>query len=293
MIGIKAYFTGKKGFHIECEATCVGISPSNELPVLFRYIANHLKTKLNIFSLDLSVYDLRRMWRLPGTQHQDTKLYKTLLSEEELNSSIELITQISKTYRDNSYDDVQFSYKANKWYRDISYEMESEKERSKDYVSYFNKHGTKSLRKVDFREKQFTPKVLLEKCPAIKRIIDEAKNNKDIDHESRLFLCSILTYSEDAIQFLHQILSLCSDYNVEKSNSHIQDWIRRREIGIGGRPYTCDRANSVGVGCGSCNLDHKRKWIKIGDKYIETNEKSSPSPVRFAYKTIKDQNVRQ
>jgi hypothetical protein len=58
-------------------------------------------------------------------------------------------------------------------------------------------------------------------------------------------------------------------------------------MGIGGRPYTCERANSVGVGCGECNLEKKNKWAQIGNKYVETTEKSSPSPIRYAYKTTK------
>lgn len=284
---IKVYFTGKKGFHIECLATCIGISPSNELPTVYRFIANSIKSKLNLSCLDLSVYDLRRMWRFPGSMHQDSNLFKTLLTKEELYLDIEKIYQIAASQRPDEYENTSFSYKANQWYRDMYYLMEEDKERSKDYLSYFNKHGSSGLKKVEDKPKQFTPRVLLEKCPAIKRIAEEAKNNKDLDHESRLFLCSILTYTDEAVEFLHGILSLCKDYNVERSTAHIQDWIKRREMGIGGRPYTCDRANSVGVGCGSCNLEERRKWVKIGDRYVETNDKSSPSPVRFAYRTIK------
>jgi len=113
----------------------------------------------------------------------------------------------------------------------------------------------------------------------------QAIDKKWLDHESRLFLCSILSYTDDSIEMLHKILSNCEDYNVEKTNSHVNDWIRRRQIGIGGRPYTCERANAVGVGCGECNLDKKKKWIKIGNKYVESEEVSLASPIRFAYKS--------
>jgi len=61
-------------------------------------------------------------------------------------------------------------------------------------------------------------------------------------------------------------------------------------MGIGGRPFTCERANAAGVGCGQCSLEEKNKWIKINGKFFETNEKSSPSPVRFAYSTKKEVN---
>jgi len=286
---VKIYFTGKKGFHVECEASCLGISPSNTLHTQFKFMASKIKKDLAIPTIDLAVYDLRRMWRLVGTKHQDTKLYKTLLSYEDFSRGIDHILLLAKKASDHAYEDISFNYKANEWYREHSYLMEEEKEKSKDYLSYFNKYGTQRLKsKNDEIQKVFQLDVLFKNCPAVKRIYQEAKDKKDLDHESRLFLCSILTYTDDAIKFLHEILSFCNDYNFEKSSAHINDWIKRRHLGIGGRPYTCERANSVGVGCGDCKLERKRKWIKIGERYMETNDKSSPSPIRFAYKTKKE-----
>lgn len=283
---VQIFFTGKKGFHIECDAVSLGIFPTNDLPKIFRFIASDLKSDLSIDSLDLAVYDARRMWRLSGTKHQDTEYYKTQLTSEEFFSGVDSIMSLSKNPRNDSVIKNTFNYKANEWYREYSYLMEEDKEKSKDYLSYFNKYGTQKLKdKNDSYERVFQPQVLLAKCPAIKRIIDEATEKKNLDHESRLFLCSILTYTEDAIKMLHKILSMCDDYNFEKSSAHINDWIKRRQMGIGGRPYTCERANSVGVGCGDCKLEERRKWVKIGERYMETNDKSSPSPVRFAYKT--------
>ena len=77
---VLVYFTGKKGFHIECEPICLGINPSNSLPKIYRFIANDLKSKLGLNTLDFSVYDARRMWRLVGSKHQNTGYYKTLLN---------------------------------------------------------------------------------------------------------------------------------------------------------------------------------------------------------------------
>lgn len=282
------YFTGKKGFHIECEPIALGINPSNNLPNIFRFIAGNIKEKLSLTSLDFSVYDSRRMWRLEGSQHQSTGLYKNLLSEEQLFSSIGDIKVFCKSRSDNLVSEQVFSTSANEWYREFSYLMEVEKERSKDFISYFNRHGSGVFKQVDEKEKIFTRDRLLQNCTAVDRLWKQARQTGYLDHEARLFLCSVLTYNDDAVQFLHEILSCCSDYNVEKSTSHITDWIRRRQLGIGGRPYTCERANSAGVGCGQCQLDERKKWIKIGDRYVETEETSSPSPVRFAYQSLKE-----
>lgn len=283
---IIVYFTGKKGFHIECEAYALGINPSNNLPNIYRFIATKLKQELSLSNIDFSVYDARRMWRLPGSKHQSTGLYKNIINNELLFSNIDNIKSYCEQQQDNSVEEQTFDAKANEWFREFTYNLEVEKEKSKDFIGYFNKYGSTAFKKIDDREKEFTPKNLLEKCPSVKRLWQQAIDKKHLEHEARLFLCSLLTYNKESVEFLHGILSNCNDYNVEKTTSHINDWIRRREMGIGGRPYTCERANAAGVGCGSCELDKRNKWVKIGDKYVETTEQSSPSPVRFAY-TVK------
>lgn len=280
---ILVFFTGKKGFHIECEPIALGINPSNNLYNIFRFIATTLKEKLHLTSIDFSVYDQRRMWRLQGSAHQETGLFKTLISKDILFSDKNHILDYSRVEHEISIKDQTFNATANEWFRNFTYELEIEKERSKDFIAYFNKHGSGVFKDLEEKNKVFTKDRLLEHCPAILKLIDEAKSKKWLDHEARLFLCSILTYTEDSIQFLHEILSNCDDYNFEKSSSHINDWIKRRQLGIGGRPYTCERANVAGVGCGQCELDKKKKWIKIGNKYVESEEVSAPSPIRFAF----------
>jgi hypothetical protein len=291
---IVVYFTGKKGFHIECEPVALGINPSNSLPKVFRFIANNIKESLGLVNIDFSVYDLRRMWRLPGSKHQETGLYKTLLnpngSDDFINWSSEKIIEYAREPRTVNVPTQSFSYKANEWYREWSYKLEEESKRRDDPLEYFNKYGSKAFKDLHKTEKVFDPKTLMTKCSAVPRLYRQAKETGYLEHEARLFLCSILTYTEDSIKFLHEILSQCHDYNFEKSSAHINDWVKRRQMGIGGRPYTCERANSAGVGCGDCALEHKNKWVKIGDRYVETQEKNSPSPVRFAYKSIKKEN---
>jgi len=254
---------------------------------LSNFIAESIKSKLNIESLDFSVYDARRMWRLAGSVHQDTGLYKNIISEQMLKTGLSAIMEYCLSPADNLIEEQCFSAKANEWFRSFTYELEIHKEKSKDFIGYFNKYGSSAFKSFQESEKEFTPKNLVENCTAVKRLWQQAIEKKYLEHEARLFLCSILTYSDESIKFLHGILSNCDDYNVEKTNSHVNDWIKRRQLGIGGRPYTCERANAVGVGCGECSLEKRNKWIKVGDKYIETQDQSSPSPIRFAYKNTK------
>lgn len=289
---VLVYFTGKKGFHIECEPVALGISPSNELSKVYRYIANDIKTKLDLSTLDFSVYDQRRMWRYPNSKHQSTGLHKVLLNPKDghnlIHADIAEICEYAKNPQSLLVADQEFSYKSNEWYRQYTYDMEESFKKKDNPLEYFNKYGSKAFKEVSNSHKNFNKQKLLNNCSAIKRLEQQAESTGFLEHEARLFLCSVLTYTEESIIYLHEILSKCNDYNFQKSSAHINDWIKRRQMGIGGRPYTCERANSVGVGCGECQLDKKNKWVKVGERYVETQEKISPSPIRFAYDTINE-----
>lgn len=283
---IRIYFSGKKGFHIECEAVALGVTPSNNLPTLYRYIANQLKDELSLTTFDFAVYDPRRMWRLPYSKHQVTGLYKIEITADELQDlSFSEIADIAKEPRKLEVPEQVFSLEANMWYRGFTYQMEADSQKrdetKQSIIERFQNHGTGHIAE---SEKEFDPVKLFNNCPAILELWEKAETKKDLDHEERLFLCSLLTYTDEAIEYLHSILSNCADYNFEKSQSHIEDWMRRREMGIGGRPYTCDRARSAGIHCNGCEkLEPKQKYERIGDKLYPTNETTSPSPVRFAY----------
>jgi hypothetical protein len=289
---ILVFFTGKKGFHVECEPIAIGINPSNDLAKIYRYIANDIKNKLSLQTLDFSVYDPRRMWRYPNSKHQSTGLHKVLLnscnSDNLLFKDTKDILEYAAKPQSLEVCEQSFSYKANEWYRNYTYLIEEDSKRKDDPLEYFNKYGSTAFKNVAETKKVFDKKMLLSRCSAIGRLYEQAKEQHSLEHEARLFLCSVLTYTEDSIKFLHEILSNCHDYNFEKSSAHINDWIKRRQMGVGGRPYTCERANSVGVGCGACSLDQRNKWVKVGNRYIETQEKSSPSPIRFAYRSMKE-----
>ena len=283
--GVRVYFTGSKGFHVECEAVCLGIKAGENLATLFRYIANDIRDKLGLTTLDFAVYDERRMWRVPYTIHQSTGLYKCELRDLEL-QSIGDIRSYARQPERLPVPEQEFNYQANEWYREYTYRLEEDKKpkySDSELLERFMKHGTKILKKRDDSDREFDPVRLFEGCPSILKWWEYAEKNHDLPHEARLFLCSILTYTEESIYYLHEILKNCSDYNWERSQSHINDWIRRREMGIGGRPYTCERANSAGVGCGDCDLAPKKKWVEVNGKYIETDDEASPSPIRYGY----------
>ena len=279
---IRIYFSGKKGFHIECEALALGIGPLADLADTFRFIANQLKEELGVQTIDFQCYDPRRMWRIPNTKHQGTGLYKVEITRRELGLTLDEIKAIAERPRimDMAVPAQVFSPQANEWFREFIYKKAEVKISKEEMVERWMKRGSGIAR--DVGEQVFDP-FCFEKCHALNDLWKKAEANHHLEHEERLFLCSILSYTEESIGYLHAILSNCEDYNYEKSSAHIKDWVRRRELGIGGRPYSCDRANSAGVGCGDCHLEAQEKYEVVGDRMVPTGELAAPSPIRFCY----------
>lgn len=282
---IHFYFTGLKGFHIECEALALGISPGLENHIIFRYIANTIKDELDLSTLDFAVYDARRMWRYPNTKHQKSGLYKVELFDETM--LFDEIKKYATKPRELNTNECKLDYNACKWYRGFSYSLEEENEKKNltpsEMMARFNRSGSSNIRVGSLSDKEFDPKRLLDSCKSITDLWEKAERTGHLEHEERLFLCSILSYTPESLEYLYAILSQCSDFDPNISKIHIEDWIRRREMGIGGKPYSCKTANEKGFGCGNCDLEVKKKWIKSGNVIIKTDEDARPSPIRFAY----------
>ena len=81
---MKIYFSGKKGIHIVIPAEIFGIKPMPLLNGVFKYIATSINTYSPHKTIDLKIYDNRRMFRIPNTRHENTGLYKVRITPEEL-----------------------------------------------------------------------------------------------------------------------------------------------------------------------------------------------------------------
>lgn len=76
---VSVYFSGAKGFHIIVSPLVLGIEPSSNLNEIYKAWANYLYETHNIKSLDLKIYDKRRLLRLPGSINSKTGLSKVLI----------------------------------------------------------------------------------------------------------------------------------------------------------------------------------------------------------------------
>jgi len=81
---ISIAFSGMKGVSISINHEVFGIKAQADLPLIWKSIVKYLVSKLNLKTVDTKVYERRRLWRLLGSKHQKSKLYKTPLTFTEL-----------------------------------------------------------------------------------------------------------------------------------------------------------------------------------------------------------------
>src|SRR5919108_721660 len=85
---LQIYFSGAKGFHLMIDTRVFGkVMPSKNLPTVFDSLRRHLAQEIPESlrgTIDLSIKDRVRLLRLPNTIHENSKLYKIILSPSEL-----------------------------------------------------------------------------------------------------------------------------------------------------------------------------------------------------------------
>lgn len=94
---IKVFFSGKKGIHVTVPYQCFGLNWHDNLHGVYRLMAEELKPFAPNGTLDMSVYERRRMFRLVRSQHASTGSFKVPMELKHLLSKTEQdIQQLSK-----------------------------------------------------------------------------------------------------------------------------------------------------------------------------------------------------
>ena len=97
---VQIWFSGSKGFHLTVRPEVFSIRPSRFLNRIIKLMAGHLRRKYSLSTLDMKVYTVARMWRIPGTLHPKTNNYKIELTHTELNEMVaQQIIEASKQPR--------------------------------------------------------------------------------------------------------------------------------------------------------------------------------------------------
>jgi hypothetical protein len=207
---IRIYFTGSKGFHIEVEAYALGISPSTELPVVFRYIASKLQEELNLTTLDFGVYDSRRMWRLPDSRHQKSGLFKVELLEGDLFSSSSTIIDIASGPRGLFDPPIDFDVRANEWYKNWVSRYEGDKKQASVEAlerrqRLFEKYGSSILKK---HNKKYVDLALKSAIESLRETEPDKNRNITLSRQSFKLYCVMMEADidpEEVTDTLHDI----------------------------------------------------------------------------------------
>ncbi|MEK1828903.1 hypothetical protein AAAC51_07080 [Priestia megaterium] len=73
---IKVFFSGKKGIHVTIPYQCFGVEWHPHLDKIYKIMAEELKPFTPNHTLDMQVYERRRLFRLQGSKHPATGSYK-------------------------------------------------------------------------------------------------------------------------------------------------------------------------------------------------------------------------
>lgn len=101
---VRIYYSGKKGVHIVVPAVIFSIEPSANLNEYYKMMAKDFAEHSPFDTIDLKIYDRRRLFRMVNSQHQDTGCYKVPITYTELvTCSVEEIREIAKQPRALNY----------------------------------------------------------------------------------------------------------------------------------------------------------------------------------------------
>lgn len=73
---IRIYFSGKKGLHVVVPYQCFGIEWHQRLDQIYKIMAEELLPHIPNKTLDLKIFERRRLIRLAGSKHPSTDAYK-------------------------------------------------------------------------------------------------------------------------------------------------------------------------------------------------------------------------
>lgn len=102
---VRIYFSGKKGIHLVIPAAVFGIAPDKHLNEHYKTMAAGIAEETKNGTLDLKIYDRRRLFRLANSKHADTGLFKIPLTYFELVMlSVEEIKKLAEMPRAIDYE---------------------------------------------------------------------------------------------------------------------------------------------------------------------------------------------
>lgn len=98
---IKVFFSGKKGIHLTIPYQCFGVEWHPQLDCIYRLMAEELKSFAPNNTLDMAVYERRRLFRMICSRHPSTGSYKVPMELKRVLMGTE--ADIQKLTKDPAY----------------------------------------------------------------------------------------------------------------------------------------------------------------------------------------------
>jgi hypothetical protein len=149
-------FSGSKGVAIRLPYQLLGQIPIPALTgfgnhVVCKVIAKRIATETKVTTLDMRIYSKRRQWRLTGTMHPKTGLYRTQLFLRDFERPIDVVRNFSSQICQVEHIDcgrIEPNPTLNSWYREEREKMEglkAEKARRRSQAISTVSHGEPRL----------------------------------------------------------------------------------------------------------------------------------------------------
>lgn len=233
---IKIYFTGSKGFHIIVPHTVFGLTPSKDLNMKYKKIANDIKGYTLYKSIDIRIYDKKRLIRLPHSINGKTGLYKVPLIYQQLKLfDYSMMIHYATTDKDITFVKAEYIEKAKVAFDTI----------------------TKEIKPNDVVRKEYKPNPNFQIPPCIKNIFRQGAEEGCRNNTAILLASSILQKGSS--------IEECADLLKNDWNTRNNPPMDETEIDITiksayselmhGRKYGCQAAKELGacIGC-KCKL---------------------------------------
>ena len=237
---LRVYFSGNKGIHLIVPAEILGISPMLLLNGVFKHIATCISAYTPHKTLDLKIYDNKRMFRIPNTIHEKSRLYKIPLTAQEVRTlsedEIRLMAkqprqlEFAKNYTTNNIAIQQFQ-------KDIKeyYQIDKNSKKDRRFKSKYN----------------FTP-------PCIKYILENGAS----EGTRNITIACLSGFCKNSGKSLNETIDFILEWNSNNIKPTGEYELKRtvKSIFLGDKLYGCSTLSTISVCDASiCPLSKKKE----------------------------------
>lgn len=237
---IQLYFSGSKGIHLIIDKAILDIQPLKNLNEIFKYMAESIYNFTPNKTLDIRVYDNRRLFRIENSIHEKTNLHKIPITYDELKtlsqSDIKELAREKRHIPKQTYSTIQYSKKR---YESICDKANEEIEKKNKNVK---SNGTL----------KYTP-------PCIKHIIENGATEGNRNNT----LAALASYYRNRGYDLDSTIKYCTNWNnIRLTNSLNNSEVIKtvKSVYLGKKNYGCASLKFLG----DCN--EKECKLKSGEK---------------------------